>query len=320
MICALAFGAYILIPHWSELARKQRTNDFMPNPSKAQGSTSALLLFICGGFCLSSLDAIGKIVVSESGLVLFVWARCVGQVIISMPLAYAFAGPKFWQTQKPGLQLTRSVLLLLTVILFFGGIQWLPLAEASAISFTAPLWVALLTGLTLSERVARADWIVAAIGFSGILLIVRPGTEIFHPAALLIAGMAFFNAIYQLLTRRLTSDHPFTTFFYSGIVGAIISSGALAYVGLPEFITLKTMLALATAGIFGGLGHLLYVLAFYRATPSALTPFVYFQMLWAIGFGWLIFHQLPDTIALTGMGIIVGSGLWLFLVRHRNQP
>jgi drug/metabolite transporter (DMT)-like permease len=292
----------------------------MPNLSKAQGSSIALLLFIAGGFCLSALDAIGKIVVSEAGLVLFVWARCTGQVIISLPLAYAFAGPRFWRTRKPALQLVRSVLLLLTVILFFSGIQWLPLAEASAISFTAPLWVALLTGLTLSERVARIDWIVATIGFSGILLIVRPGTEIFHPAALLIAGMAFFNAIYQLLTRRLTSDHPFTTFFYSGIVGAVISSVAIAYVGVSELITLKTMVALAAAGVFGGLGHLLYVLAFYRATPSSLTPFVYLQMLWAIGFGWLIFNQLPDLIALLGMSIIIGSGLWLVLMRHRVQP
>lgn len=292
----------------------------MSNLSQPAGQHgTALLLFVLGGFCLSTLDAVGKMALSEAGLVLLVWARYMGQVLLSLPLSYRFAGPRFWLTKNPKIQLSRSVLLLLTSILFFAGIQWLPLAEASAISFTAPLWVALLSGPALGERVARGDWVVAAIGFSGILLIIRPGTEIFHPAALLIASMAFFNAIYQLLTRKLTSDHPFTTFFYSGLIGAALSSLALLFVGLPEHLSVKTFLALAAAGVLGGLGHLLFVLAFYRAPPASLTPFVYLQMIWAIGFGWLIFHQLPDFPALIGMSVIVGSGLWLILARHRPR-
>jgi drug/metabolite transporter (DMT)-like permease len=291
----------------------------MSELSRRTDAGVALLLFVFGGLCLSSLDAIGKMVLSEAGLVLLVWARYAGQVLISLPLSYAFAGPRFWQTKKPATQLGRSVLLLLTSILFFSGIQWLPLAEASAISFTAPLWVALLSGPALGERVARSDWVVAAIGFSGILLIVRPGTEIFHPAAVLVAAMAFVNAIFQLLTRKLTADHPFTTFFYSGLVGAALSSIALVYVGLPESLSPGIVLGLAAAGVLGGLGHLLFVLAFYRASPATLTPFVYLQMIWAIGFGWLIFDQLPDLIALIGMTIIVGSGLWLVLARHRQR-
>jgi drug/metabolite transporter (DMT)-like permease len=280
---------------------------------------AALLLFILGGFCLSSLDAIGKLALSEAGLALLVWARYAGQVLISLPLAYRFAGSGFWKTQKPAIQCGRSILLLLTTVLFFAGIQWLPLAEASAISFTAPLWVALLSGPALGERVARNDWLVAAIGFSGILLIVRPGTEVFHPAALLIAAMAFLSAIFQLLTRKLTSDNPFTTFFYSGLVGAAASSILIIYVGVPELLSPTTVLALAATGILGGLGHLLFVLAFYRASPSTLTPFVYLQMIWAIGFGWLLFNQLPDFLALIGMSIIVGSGLWLVLSRHASR-
>lgn len=280
------------------------------------GQGAALALFIIGGLCLSSLDAIGKMAVKDAGLVLLVWARYMGQVLISVPLSYKFAGQGFWRTKKVGVQSTRSVLLLLTTVLFFAGVQWLPLAEASAISFTAPLWVAILSGPLLGERVAKGDWIVALIGFSGILLIVRPGTEIFHPASILIAAMALLSAVYQLLTRKLTSDHPFTTFFYSGLVGAAASSAAMLSTGFPELLPIKTLLALAATGILGGLGHLFFVLAFYRAPPSKLTPFVYLQMIWAIGFSWFLFGHLPDTIALIGMSVIVGSGLWL--LRHRR--
>jgi drug/metabolite transporter (DMT)-like permease len=279
----------------------------------------ALALFVLGGVCLSTLDAVGKLLMSEVSLLLLIWARYLGQVAISLPLSYYFAGPRFWVTTKPKIQLTRSVLLGLTSIFFFGGIQWLPLAEASAISFTAPIWVAVLSASILGERVAKSDWWVAAIGFSGILLIVRPGTEVFHPAAILVGMMAFTNAIYQLLTRKLTDDHPFTTFFYSGLVGMFVSTVWILIVGFDQNLSWSTIGMLGSVGVLGGVGHLLFVLAFYRASPSTLTPFVYLQMIWAIGFGWVMFAQFPDFLALVGMAVIVGSGLWLILHRHRSQ-
>ena len=278
----------------------------------------ALGLFIVGGLCLSSLDAVGKLLMSQTSLIMLIWARYLGQFLFSLPLAYWRAGPKFWKTSRPQLQLMRSTLLLLTSVLFFAGLQFLPLAEASAISFTAPLWVALLSGPMLGERVAKSDAWVAALGFSGVLFIVRPGTDIFHYGAILIGAMAAFNAIYQLMTRQLTQDNPFTTFFYSGLVGVTVFSVWLGMTGFPAVSDPLTIGLLCAAGLLGGLGHLLFVLAFYRAPPASLTPFVYLQMIWAIGFGWLIFRQLPDGLALLGMLIIIGSGLWLILHRHRN--
>ncbi len=280
----------------------------------------ALGLFVAGGFCLSSLDAAGKVVMSETGLALLIWARYLGQVIFSLPLSWHYAGPQFWKTSKPRLQLLRSTLLVCTSLLFFGGVQFLPLAEASAIAFTAPIWVAILSGPMLGERVAKSDWAVAAIGFSGILLIVRPGTEIFHVGALLIGAMAVVNAVFQLLTRKLTRDNPFTTFFYSGLVGAVAFTAWFAIIGFPEMPDPTTLALLCAVGVLGGLGHLLFVLAFYRASPASLTPFVYMQMIWAIGLGWLLFRQLPDAWALLGMAVIIGSGLWLILHRHRQRP
>jgi drug/metabolite transporter (DMT)-like permease len=77
------------------------------------------------------------------------------------------------------------------------------------------------------------------------------------------------------------------------------------------------MILLAMTDVFGGLGHLLIILSFYRAPPASLTPFVYLQMIWAIALGWLLFAQLPDAIALIGMGVIVCAGLWLILHRRR---
>jgi drug/metabolite transporter (DMT)-like permease len=280
---------------------------------------AALALFVAGGFCLSVIDAMGKVVVTEVGLLVLVWARYMGQIAISLPLSYRFAGRYFWKASRPGLQLVRSILLASTTVLFFGGVQFLPLAEAAAISFTAPIWVALLSAPILGERVAKSDKWVAAIGFSGILLIVRPGTDVFHFGALLILLMAFFNAVFQLLTRKLTNDNPFTTFFYSGLVGGFGATALLLIVGFDQLPDLRQTALLAGIGVLGGLGHLLFVLAFYRAPPATLTPFVYLQMVWAIGLGWLVFSTFPDGWSLLGMLVIVGSGLWLILHRHRMR-
>ncbi|MFZ9734997.1 MAG: DMT family transporter [Burkholderiaceae bacterium] len=277
----------------------------------------ALLLFVGSGLCLSGLDGVGKLVLSESGLLLLVWSRYVGHLLLSIPIAYAFAGPRFFVSARLGLQLVRSLLMALTTLLFFAAVRWLPLAEASALAFTAPIWVALLSWKVLGESVAKSDKWVAAIGFSGVLLIVRPGTDVFHPAALLVMAMALANAVYQLLTRKLTQDSAFTTFFFSPLVGAVVSSVLLAYQGFPETIPVQSAALLSATGILGGLGHLLIILSFYRAPPASLTPFVYLQMIWAIALGWLLFGQLPDAIALTGMAVIVLAGLWLILHRRR---
>lgn len=277
----------------------------------------ALVLFVGSGLCLSGLDGVGKLVLTESGLLLLVWSRYVGHLVLSLPIAYAYAGPRFCQTARPGLQMIRSTLMALTTLLFFAGVQWLPLAEASALAFTAPIWVALFSWKVLGEPVAKSDKWIAAIGFSGMLLIVRPGTDVFHPAALLLIAMALVNAAYQLLTRKLTVDSAFTTFFYTPLVGAVVSSVLLVFYGLPETLSTTAMILLGMTGVLGGLGHLLIILSFYRAPPASLTPFVYLQMIWAIVLGWLLFEQLPDAIALTGMAVIVSAGLWLILHRRR---
>ena len=93
----------------------------------------------------------------------------------------------------------------------------------------------------------------------------------------------------------------------------------ILFVSIDVALNSAVIMMLCSVGILGGLGHLLFVLAFYRASPSTLTPFVYLQMIWAIMFGWLIFSQFPDSIALVGMAVIVASGLWLILHRRRSN-
>lgn len=281
----------------------------------------AIPLYILAGLFLSSLDATAKILVQDYPVWWVVWARFAGHVLIVLPLAWAKVGRDFWRTRQPLLQLGRSSLLLAATIAFFSALLYLPLAEASAISFLAPMIVVLLSGPLLGEVVPRARWAAVAVGFAGVLLVTRPGSAAFHPSALLMLGVALFNALYQLLTRKLRGDSAYTTLFYSAMVGTVAFTGMLPFLDphpLPGFSDALLFLLL---GLLAGLGHWCMITAFLQAQASQLTPFGYLQMVWPLGFGWLLFGQFPDSVSMAGMSIILAGGVWLaWQERWRAQP
>jgi drug/metabolite transporter (DMT)-like permease len=288
-------------------------------PSRAAGRAfaHALPLFLVAGFCLSSLDATAKYLVRDHSLFLVVWARYAGQMLVVTPFAWRHAGNGFWRTQRLGLQLLRSALLLGATACFFGALRYLPLAEGSAISFLAPIFAVLLSGPLLGERPNLARWIATATGFCGILILVRPGSAVFHPAALLLVVAALFNALYYLLTRKLIDENMHTTLFYSALVGTVGLSLALPWELHATMPVPRDGLFLAL-GLFAGLGHWLIVSALQNTQASLLTPFSYLQMIWATLYGYLIFDQLPDRWSAVGMTVIVASGLLLALQERRR--
>lgn len=281
----------------------------------------AIPLYILAGLFLSTLDATAKILVQDYPVWWVVWARCTGQVLIVVPLAWTKVGCDFWRTRQPLLQLGRSSLLLAATIVFFSALRYLPLAEASAISFLAPMMMVLLSGPLLGEVVPRARWVAVAVGFAGVLLVTRPGSAAFHPAALLMLGMALFNALYQLLTRKVRGDSVYTTLFYTAIVGTVAFSGMLPFLAPHPLPGFRDALLFLLLGVLAGLGHWCMITAFLLAQASLLTPFAYLQMVWPLGFGWLLFGQFPDRISLAGMLIILLGGVWLaWQERRRAQP
>src|SRR3954469_13230300 len=193
----------------------------------------ALPLVLFAGMCFSSLDATAKYLIQDHPLFLVVWARYAGQCLVVVPIVWHRAGPGFWRTRHLRLQLLRSLCLVSATACFFGGLRYLPLAEGSAISFLAPMFAIVLSGPLLGERPTRARWIAASTGFVGIVILVRPGSAVFHPATGLLILAAISNALYQLLTRRLPNDSPHTTLFYSALVGTAVLSVGIPLAELP---------------------------------------------------------------------------------------
>lgn len=278
----------------------------------------ALPLVLAAGVCFATLDATGKWLIQEHALFLVIWARYVGQAVVVTPIAWTRGGSGFWRTKHLKMQLARSLCLVCATACFFGGLRYLPLAEGSAIAFLAPMFAIVLSGPVLGEKPTRARWLAALGGFAGILMLVRPGTAVFHPATLFLVGAAISNSLYQLLTRKLPNDGPYTTLFYTALVGAVVLTAMLPFSGVTVPLTWTDAAFLMTLGVLAGVGHLFFISGFLMAPASLLAPFTYVQMVWATLYGWLVFGQLPDGLSALGMAVIVASGVALVLHERRR--
>ena len=278
----------------------------------------ALPLILASGFFFATLDTTGKFLVGLHSVLLVVWARYLGQTVFATLIASRRLGREFWRTRHLRMQLARAVCLVMASASFVGSLRYLPLAEGAAIAFLAPMFAIVMSMPVLGERPTRARWLAAIGGFVGILLIVRPGSDVFHPAAALMAFSALANAMYQLLTRRVPYDRPETTLFYTSTVGVVVLSFLLPMIDFPASISLREAGMFAALGLLAGLGHWCFIAAFVRAPASLLAPFTYVHLVWATFYGWLVFGQFPDGPAMLGMAVVIASGVALGLHERRR--
>jgi drug/metabolite transporter (DMT)-like permease len=221
-------------------------------------------------------------------------------------------GWRLARTRRPAIQLGRGLLLPIATLSFIAALKVMPLAEASALGFVAPLFVTLLSVPILKERVGPRRWAAVVVGFLGALVIVRPGGGLLQWAALLPLVTAASYSIYQILTRLVSRDeHPVTSLFHAIALGAAITSAALPWVWqAPPSVFAALLLGLT--GVFGGIGHLALIKAFDMAPASLLAPFGYSQVVWTMALGYLVFGDFPDPISLLGIAIVVGSGIYIW--------
>jgi drug/metabolite transporter (DMT)-like permease len=217
--------------------------------------------------------------------------------------------------RRPGLQILRGLVGILSSIFYFTGLATTSLATAAAISFTAPILVTALSAPLLAEKVGLRRWSAVAIGFLGALIIIRPGTDgepgMAEWAALLLVASSACAALYQIITRKLAGqDHAETTNIWSGLVGAAIMCVLVPFTWQTPADAQVWLLFIAM-GLVGGTAHYILTKAFERGPASLLSPFNYLQLLGATGTGYLLYRQLPDLWTWAGAAVIVAAGLYI---------
>lgn len=222
-------------------------------------------------------------------------------------------GKKLFVSNNWQLEILRGACLLGTTGLNFLAMRYLPLTVTSAIMFTSPLIVCALSGPLLGEHVGWRRWLAIGVGFIGILVIVRPGSEAFQPAALLSLGCALFLAFFSILTRKLAGvDTALTQQFYAGATPIVLLL-PVAFTDWTWPSQPVSWVAFFVMGAAGLGGHYLNSVAHRFATPVMLAPFSYLSLLYLSMASWLVFNQPPDRWFILGAAIIIASGLYIWL-------
>ena len=240
-----------------------------------------------------------------------IFYRSVGA--LPLVLAWAALGPglRSLATRRPLAHLTRSVIGTTTMFFTFGALSLLPLGEATTITYTAPVLSTILSAVLLREAIGVRRWAAVALGFAGMLLIVRPGSGgSLAPLGVALAIMAALGQSAVMITLRQIGKTEATaaTVFWFTIFGALVGGSLLPFFGHSHDAT--TYALLIGGGLCGGIGQISMTGSLRYAPVSVVVPFDYLQILWAIFIGWLVFASPPAGTALAGAALIAAGGIY----------
>ena len=288
----------------------------------APSALAGIFFLILAVACFAVLDTTVKYIGATVSVVVSGWVRYAFQALATSAIMLPRQGKRLLHTAHPRFQFLRGLLLTGISALAFISLQHMPVGAFTAIVMTAPLVVTMLAAVFLKERVGALRWLLVLGGFVGTLLIVRPGGAVLSWVSLLPLGLVLMYAWFQILTSQMArTENPLTMHFYTGWVGALLSSLALPlfWTVLPDA---KTLVLLSLIGLTGTVGHFLLILAFARAPASTLTPFLYSQIGFAMLGGWLVFGHVPGSWELGGIALIVlcgASASWI-TAREKRLP
>lgn len=275
-----------------------------------------ILLIVLSSLCFALIDGISKLMVEEVNPLMIVWGRYAMALPAMMILAWRHPR-RLLASNRPVVQIFRALLPLLLSIAIVVSLQYLPLADMTAILFTMPLMLILLAALFLRERITAGQLAAVVVGFAGAIIIIRPGIGALQWAALLTLAAAFGAALLQILTRWLREgSDPLATFAYTMLVGFAAASLPLPWVW--QNMSAVNWALLVAGGIVQLLAHATLIAGFSRAPSVTLAPFLYVQLVGAALFGIFVFDQWPDLPTIIGTGIIVASGLYVAAAERRS--
>lgn len=224
------------------------------------------------------------------------------------------------RTARPGAHITRSALGLCVMFCTFAALSMLPLAEATVISFTAPLFATIFSALVLGEKVLWHRWTAIAVGFLGVLIAIRPGGLTLPPLGVGIGLTAALGTAVVVITLRQIgkTESATATVFWFNLACVLVTALPMPFVyheHAPDI-----WLALVLGGLMGGAAQIMMTAAVRYAPVSVLAPFDYLQLAWAILWAFVLFGTLPTVEAVLGGALIAAAGCYVFWRERRARP
>jgi S-adenosylmethionine uptake transporter len=278
-------------------------------PRPAPQNLKGIALMALGFFCFAAGDVQAKLLTADLNPFQIVWFRQTA-LLIGVVSLLTMRGTHLLRSANPKVQIGRGIAAATSASCFIFAIGYVPLADATAVSFVAPFIVTILGALVLREPVGLRRWIAVMIGFLGMLIVIRPGLGVFHPAIGLVLLAATAFAVRQVLSRWLAgADSVITTVAYTSLTSSLLISLVVPFVWVTPneahvwFLIVGMTLCAAA-------GEVLVIRALDIAQAVALAPVHYSLILWSTFYGFVVFSELPDHWTLLGCIVIVASGLY----------
>lgn len=277
----------------------------------AASSTTGLALAAVGFMLLPFGDAIGKHLAAEGFHALQIaWGRWVSHTVIITPIVLLLFGARCFRFEQPGLHLLRGGALIVATVFFFTALKYVPLANATAMLFVAPLLATALAAIMLGERVGPRRWGAVFAGLIGVLMIVKPATDGFEPESVYALGAAFCFAFYIVISRKMAGrTPPLVALWWMGMLGTAAMSATVAPVWVAP--TNEHFLWMMGIGVAMAAGHFLVISAVDRVEASALAVTPYLEMITATALGLLVFGDFPDMWTWLGCAVVVAAGCFV---------
>jgi drug/metabolite transporter (DMT)-like permease len=267
-------------------------------------------------FALSSAASKWLVATYPIGEVLF--SRALGSLVLVSLVVLPNTGLAVFRTVRPRDHLARGVSQSFSQAFLIVAFSLMPLASATAINFSAPLFATLASIFLLRERVGLARWATLVVGFCGVLIVTRPGVGTFQLGALFALGNAILYGTVTAGVRGMTATESTETLtMYQAVLLTVVFAMLLPFgVKAPNWIDAPL---LVFNGVVNGIGQYWWTRALHLAPTSAVAPFQYFSLVWAMILGFLIWGDAPTVSLLLGSAIVVASGLSLLWRETRRR-
>lgn len=295
----------------------------MSGPTRDPAQIFGGIVLMCVGVAaLSVNDALGKALTSQYPPLQVLFMRNAIALPFAVLVVLRLGGARALKSYRPVTHLLRGALWLAAAGLFFTGIQYLGLAEATALIFVAPVFITALGALLLKEHVGWRRWLAVLAGFGGVLIVMRPGGAAFQPASFLPIATAFFYALLMISARWVDPrESVWTLMLYLVGGGGLLAAFIMPFIWVP-LRPQDWMLFLAIA-FFGTAGMTMMTQAFRLAPAAVVAPFDYTALIWATLLGLIFWAEIPDAATYFGAGVIIASGgfiLWRESRARKKAP
>ena len=281
-----------------------------------RGNVAGILAILAAMAAFVANDTCVKLIGSSLPLGELIALRNVIATVYILAFAAAFGGMTLPANSQKRLLGWRIAAEFFSTLFFLSGLVALPIADATAIGQFAPLAITAAAAVILKERIGWRRWLATVLGFCGVLLIIRPGTAAFSPAALLVLFAVAFIVLRDLTTRAISCDVP--TLTLTAMSASISVCAGLVLWPFETWIvpSARQLLLLLSAAFFLTIAYALMVVAMRSGDVGVVSPFRYAVIIFAIFSGWSIWGDFPDLVQLAGIAVLTAAGLYTF---HRER-